>query len=67
MTWEYLIVDAEGGMIDLKPAMGTEHRQSLADGLGYLGSQRWELVTTMPKTTLGSTTGITFFFKRPQD
>ncbi|MFZ3484703.1 hypothetical protein [Sphingomonas sp. 3-13AW] len=66
MTWDYMVATLEGGFLKWKREGGEDHSQSLQGGLDYLGSQRWELVTALTKTSLGMTAETTLIFKRPK-
>ncbi len=67
MTWEYLVAELSDGFVELRQQLGEGHRQSLQGALSYLGSQRWELATTVSgKAAYGSNPVVTLIFKRPK-
>ncbi len=67
MTWEYLTAELDDGFIELRQQLGEGHRQSLQGALTYLGSQGWELATSISgKATFGASPPVTLIFKRPK-
>ncbi len=67
MTWEYLVAELNDGFVNLRQQFGEGHRQSLQGALSYLGSQGWELATTISgKPTFSSNPPVTLIFKRPK-
>ena len=61
--WSYFVAHVENGMITWDDSE-EKRLQSLQGGLNYLGSQGWELVSALPKSSLGSTVSYTLMFKR---
>lgn len=66
MTWEYLTAEYDDSFVHLRTSDGSDHKQSLQGGLTYLGSQGWELATSLDYAKLGTTARHVLIFKRPK-
>jgi hypothetical protein len=64
IRFEYFVAIAERGMISWPKGEGKPHRQALRGGLNYLGSQGWELVSTISEFIFGSSNKAQYVFKR---
>lgn len=64
--WSYFVVEVERGMMSWEQD-GSRQQQSLLGGLTYLGSQGWELRSTLSRDTLGTTHSHTLIFQKPYE
>lgn len=64
--WSYFVAEVERGSIFWEED-GRRHEQSLIGGLTFLGSQGWELRSSLPRHTLGTIVGHTLIFQKPAE
>ena len=67
IRWDYQIATEENGMFNWEDGSGNDRSLALGSGLRLLGSQGFELVTTIERRQMGKHTTHTLIFKRPSE